>query len=647
MKLSVLTRALLVGIAFLILAIASTWPLITNPAGITPIGPANNDPHFNIYLIFWGAHALVSDPLNIHHTNMFYPERYTFAYSDIELSHSLLMLPVIYLFYEPFLAYNLLLLMAIVIGGVGFFLLARDLTGSDGAAFLGAAIYMFNPSHFGRFLQIQFFGDFWLPWAAWALLRWLKGGGWGFALSASLFFCLQALSGSHNAVFGALLGAGMIVYYFFVLKLWRRKGFWSGTALMALVVLLVAGPVLYPYMLVEGKISRQRVADINTLSQNSAGPHELLSSGSGLHRWIDEVLHWPSGMFGRGPRGYLFPGFAAIALAVFGFFTHSRCGETRKAKSGFLAWLLDALALIAAAGTVVLALGGSDMLFIGISPVPAPPAWLLAATALFTIALRLSFFRSPDHILVAASRFCVAKIRAGADQLFWLAILLFFFILSLGPAGGVYLLIGQLPLVRAIRVPGRFILIAVFALAVLAAYGGAALSRRFGGGVKAKLAVGLVAAVFAAESLFAPLAIRPVPEAPELYSWLATQDGKFTVVEFPLDPRNYTASCRQVFHSIYHWKYLLVGYSGYQSQENVERLTRLNDTFPTDNCLDELEDLSVRYLVVFRDRLRREDSRTGGAKLEALEGQDRLERVAVFGEQGELEVYALKPSSGE
>ncbi|MGD8331287.1 MAG: hypothetical protein PVJ49_17785, partial [Acidobacteriota bacterium] len=110
--------------------------------------------------------------------------------------------------------------------------------------------------------------------------------------------------------------------------------------------------------------------------------------------------------------------------------------------------------------------------------------------------------------------------------------------------------------------------------------------------------------LFAGEASFAPLRTWDYPHEPRpLNEFLAAQPGDFAVVEFPLDPDGYTINMRQVLNSIYHWKRLLVGYSGYQSPENIALLRRVRDTFPSDACLDELAALDVRFVVVLEDRV--------------------------------------------
>jgi hypothetical protein len=653
MRFSPALKIAAVALLFMVLAFAAAWPLGTNPAGLALFGLANNDAQFNTYVIFWGAHSLLTDPLSLHHTNMFYPERYTFAYSDIELSHSLLMLPVILVFNNPYLVFNLLLMLSIAIGGVGFYLLAVRLTGNHSAAVFAAAIYVFNPAHFGRYLQIQFFADHWLPWFAWALLRWLEGieKNEGFrllrAFAAALFYCLHALSGSHNTVYGTVLGAGLVVFYFFKRRLWKSVSFWAGIGLMAVVSLAVLGPIFFPYLIVEDRLSAGRVMDADTLVRGSATLQELLSAGSKFYTWVSDVTGWPTALFDARLRGYLFPGFVALFLAGIGFIAPRRKKSEENWKN-LPAWALDFISMAAALLCLVCAAGGAEPEIVGKIAMFYVPSWAMAAAVLVPVALRLALFRRSKHLLAVFFSFCRERLRAAADQLFWLGLTVFALLAALGPDGGLYYLLAHMPLIRLIRIPQRFVLLAAFALAVLCAYGAAALGRRLGGRrALAGVVFTVIVLAFVVEADFAPLHVRPVEQVPEVYLWLAERQGDFTVVEFPLDPLNYSVSARQVFYSVYHWKRLLVGFSGYQSPENVERLRRLNDTFPSDSCLDELEELGVRYVFVFEDRLAGEDQQNGSDKLEKLRSRKRLDPVKRFGETGELAVYLLKPSGGE
>jgi len=531
--------------AFIVLSIASTWPLASDPAHLSVVRPTENDFRLNNYFIFWGAHALLTDPLSLHHTNMFHPERYTFAYADMLLAQSLLMLPVIEAFYNPVLTFNVLLMCGLVIGGVGFYVLARAVTGQPAAAFAGAVLWTFNPVHFTRYQQIQLIGDHWLPWMAWALWQWLRAGEeegsarsplW--AAAAAGFFCLNALSGSHLAVFGFLLAGLMITWFGLTRRARLDPQLLRGLALFALISLLVLGPVFSPYLLVEARLAAGRAETLD-LPNASLRPLEALSARSHFYRWLDETWGWPSLLNTRGRelRAYGFPGVI----------------------------------------TLVLALAGA----LGLRSAGAPQRRPLA---------------------------------------FWLSAAGFFLFFALGSYGG-YLLFGNLPLFRLIRVPTRFLLPFVFCLAMLAAYGAADLQRRLAGRHARVALLVSILLLFAGEASYAPLRTWDYPHEPRaLNEFLAQQPGDFAIVEFPVVPFNYTINMRQVHHSIYHWKRLLVGYSGYQSPENVALLRRVRDTFPSQRCLDELIALDVRFVIVLEDRVEPE-------LLAAVAAQPRLEPV--------------------
>ena len=543
----------LVAALFLGLALAATWPIATDPAHLSVASLTNNDFRFNLYVIFWGARALTTNPLALHHTNMFHPERYTFAYSDIELSHSLLMLPVILASNNPMLTYNLLLIMSIVLGGTGFFLLGRTLTGSSGLAVFGAALWVFNPVHFTRYQQIPLFGDHWLPWFAWALWRFLEtsaargSGPW--AVTAALFYCLHALTGSHNAVFGAVVGTTLVVYHATTRRLWKQRRFLNGLLAMAVIAAAILAPVFWPYAMLEEVMAAKRGLTLD-LANASARPYELLSASSRFYRWLDTTLGWPS-VINRQNRElatYLFPGVVTLLLAAIGIASRfRRCRELK--------------------------------------------AWL------------------------------------------WVGGLCF--LLALGTYGGLYTIVGGLPVLRLIRVPTRFMLPCVFALAILATFGAVALAERLRSQRARTAVLASLVLWFAVEAGYAPLSTRPFDPRPgPVERFLAAQPGDFAVVEFPIDPANYTISMRQVFRSIHHWKKLLVGYSGYQSDENVRRLRELNASFPSDESLERLDALGVRFVIARQGRMR-------PSTTDAIRAQLRLEPVRKFDATW---VYRLLPA---
>lgn len=538
------------------LAIAATWPVSSAPAELAPASLANNDYWFNAWVVHWGAHALLERPLDLHHANIFWPESHTFAYSDIELGHSLLVLPWIAAGANVFLVMNVLTLLAMVIGGTGAFLLGRRVTGSALCGAVTGLVFVFNDAHFARRLAVQFFGDHWLPWLALATLVWLERRTARSALVAGALFVLHATTGSHNAVFGALLVAVLAAVHLVRARLWADSGWWRSVATFALLPVLVLVPLFYPYLLVQERMAGERGANPEVLAAGSARPIDLLSGASRLHAEIDDRWGWPSDALGAEPGAHLFPGWVPLLLAVIGV------GAARRPRTP------------------------------GAEPVPRPGAapvwWLLAGVCL------------------------------------WLA---------LGPAAGLYEAVRMLPGLQLIRVPSRFVLPGLLALAVLAGVGAGVLARRRRGALWVVLAL----LAFAAESVYAPVEwttfdIEPGPAI----EWIAARPGRFAILEVPVDADNLASHARQTLYSVHHFQRLLVGYSGWRSPEVTRRLRRIERRFPARAVLGELSELGVRYVIAREERLPE-------PRLRRMRRERRLTEVF---RSGTVSVWELTPPDG-
>jgi hypothetical protein len=228
----------------------------------------------------------------------------------------------------------------------------------------------------------------------------------------------------------------------------------------------------------------------------------------------------------------------------------------------------------------------------------------------------------------------------------WLLFFTLCFLLSLGPEFGLYRLMAALPGTSLIRVPSRFMMPANLALAMLAAFGAAALARGVGREradsatvrkldfIRSRPAsiLVLLAVLFAVEASYAPMTTYSFsPEPYPLYRWLGEQEGEFAIMEYPVSPDSPAIAARKTFYSIYHWKRLIVGYSGWRSQENEQMQWRLERSFPGDAVLDELGELGVRFVPVFEDRVTEE-------RLQSIAAQPRLVAVGRF---GTVQVYEL------
>ena len=95
-----------------------------------------------------------------------------------------------------------------------------------------------------------------------------------------------------------------------------------------------------------------------------------------------------------------------------------------------------------------------------------------------------------------------------------------------------------------------------------------------------------------------PLRLWPYPDRPPLYSFLARQpDG--IVAEFPAPRMDLLPGHdpRYIYMSIFHWKRLVNGYSGYYPPSYIVRMERLA-SFPDTGAIAQLRADGVRYLIV-------------------------------------------------
>ena len=188
-------------------------------------------------------------------------------------------------------------------------------------------------------------------------------------------------------------------------------------------------------------------------------------------------------------------------------------------------------------------------------------------------------------------------------------------LLSLGPtihvAGkalvrGPYLLLWRyVPGFSGVRVPGRFAVLVMLGLAVLASVGAAVILNRLRPTRQAAAALALVLLI-GVEYVSFPLPIESVSVAgpvPAVYEWLAEQPDDFALLELPID--EYPAfehDIQYIGQSTRHWKWLVNGYSG-NFPAGYLALVRQLQSFPDQASIDILQRMGVRYVIVHRDML--------------------------------------------
>jgi hypothetical protein len=218
--------------------------------------------------------------------------------------------------------------------------------------------------------------------------------------------------------------------------------------------------------------------------------------------------------------------------------------------------------------------------------------------------------------------------RPSDEAIVYLLALVAAFEMSLGFYGYSFsFLYHHVPVFDALRAPARLGIFVVFFLAILSAYGHAALESALSGTARRVLLV-LISAVLLLEYWVAPLRLVPFPNTPPpLYAWLAKQSPG-VVTEFPMPAPDTLPGHepRYAYMSTFHWMPLTNGYSGYYPPSYLRRLEALR-RMPDDSALQALVRERVRYVIVHTSLYQPADA---GRMLTAIAGSPLFTELGRF-----------------
>jgi hypothetical protein len=586
-------RELAVVMLFLLLTAVMTWPLVLHlDRAISDPG----DPFLVSWILDWGYHA-TTHGLPLFHGNILHPAQYSLAFSEHMYGLTILLSPLFAAGVAPLTIHNIALLLGFALSGYAAFLLARHVTGSTAAAIVGGIAFAFIGFRFHHLPHLPYIWTVWLPLLLLAVLLYVERPCWRNALLFGGALLMNGLTTLHYFVFGA--PAAFVSLFF--LAAYRREwgaGFWLRIALITGVVLLALAPFLIPYSTVSRTYGMQRT-------------YQEVLAGSGQYGdWLLPNLQnrnyghlSPHAAYSH--ERTLFPGFLIIGLALAGLFLTRRGDFARRSgehaegapqKPQIALRLLEAtiaLSLIAAwygmlAGTVDL----GPLSYTGAS---AP---LVVSTLLLII--RFLMHRDLDSLKKALS---VRKFPPGLGAtLVWLVIGV---VGATGLHGFLYaFLFDRFSVLRGIRMPVRWVILAYVALAVLAAAGMLPLLRKRGRFARATVTA-LVAALLLLELRAAPIRWYLVPlDERAVYEWIRDTPIRGAVVELPVAD---FAAYEYVWRATVHHKPLVNGVSGFMPP-HYGRLVSLFEREPIPmELFDHLEEIHCSLIVVHAGWLRERD----------------------------------------
>ncbi|HEX5856198.1 MAG TPA: hypothetical protein VFZ57_11315 [Thermoanaerobaculia bacterium] len=299
-------------VIFILLTVAMTWPWAAHMRD-TSFDPG--DSYLASWILAWDFHQTFRDPLHLFDANIFFPYRYTLAFSEHQWGIALLFFPAFAAGLPPLTVHGLAMLFGFALCGYGTFRLARTLTGSTAAAWVAGIAFAFVPYRFHHIPHLPYVFAGWMPLLAEAVVLFARRRSWPRAawLGASLF--MSGVSSIHWFLLGSVPTAVMAAFLFVGGEPAARRA-WGRAALAAGAASLLLVPFLLPY---------QRARALYGLERGSG--EAAFYSGRPIH-WLtpDFNLKLWRGMGESPPRGEfcLFPGFLLLALALVGLFVFLR-----------------------------------------------------------------------------------------------------------------------------------------------------------------------------------------------------------------------------------------------------------------------------------------------------------------------------------
>lgn len=326
---------MLAALGSLALAVAMTWPTLRYPRYTLP--QDYWDPSLQAWQMAWSGHALLTDPGRLLHANAFFPERWSFVFSDTLLGYA----PAGMIGTGPeaaLLRYNIMFVLAHALATFGAYVLARQLgSGRIGAAVAGVT-YTYAPWLLAQAGHLNVISNGGIPLALAMLAR---GHGWslrhgyrpekrrvGWVYAGWLVAAWQLSLGFGIGLPFAyvLAGTGLAATVTWFLRRWvvrpvRRpfgRRLFAANVVGGLIFAAVGALLALPYFtVVELHPQAERtVADLAWFSPPATGfltaPAESRIWGD-LHEGARSTLPWQ-------PEMTLLPGYVLYALALGGLF---------------------------------------------------------------------------------------------------------------------------------------------------------------------------------------------------------------------------------------------------------------------------------------------------------------------------------------
>ena len=589
-------REVLVFLAFLALTLVMTWPWLMHLRdAVTDPG----DPYLNAWTMWWDYHQTFHDPLNLFHANIFYPYRYTLAFSEHDYGIALFFFPLFALGLRPLTIHGLAVLLGFAFCGYGTFRLARTVTGSTGAAWVAGITFAFIPYRFGQLPHVNYLFACWIPILLEALVLFLRERSRKRAVWLGLAFFMNGLTCIHWFVLTLIPLALSAIVLISSYRAWRDLSLWR----RSLVAIVIAGAGLIPFL-----IPYARAAELYGFVRNPA--ETLFYSAKPIDWLVGEYRNsiWKNlnAVVRMGERA-LFPGLMPLLLTLAAVFLvkPTRKVEPRISTIGIFKIVLDLTAVVS--GILIITISASGFLKVrvfGFYLLKLYSTTPVVITLVLVLVMRLLIAR-PEALKQAwQNRFSASPDSNRRSEAFWLGVIwtITGFLGSLGMNFYFHrFLYNYVSLFRSIRVPARWSTIAYLGLALLAGLGAkefACLLARHWRRIRPVTVYAAIAIALLVEQRAVPLTlIHGAVDPDALALWFLKTPMKGGIVELPTTigkDENYLYTLRAADHG----RPLVTAVSGFVPPLQIEVQSLTHQEVIPDKFVDLLESIPCSYLVV-------------------------------------------------
>ncbi|HWS54401.1 MAG TPA: hypothetical protein VN228_09755, partial [Pyrinomonadaceae bacterium] len=238
-------REALVFLGFVALTALMTWPWALN---LRDAVADPGDPYMIAWSLWWDYHQTFRDPLRLFHANVFYPYRYTLAFSENDYGIALLFFPAFAAGARPLTVHSVATFLGFAFSGYGMFRLSRTLTGSAAAGWVSGVAFAFVPYRFHVLAHLHYLFAGWLPLVAEALVLFMRRRSWGRAAWLGAAFLMNALTCLTWFIM-ALIPLGLTAAALAARgpRVLRERAFWLRAGVSLGVASLLLLPFLLPY----------------------------------------------------------------------------------------------------------------------------------------------------------------------------------------------------------------------------------------------------------------------------------------------------------------------------------------------------------------------------------------------------------------